>query len=94
MTDFYGINPGTVPGFAEAGAGRFMSVGGLPGHTVQHMLMFMDKLRGMHEADASPATGRADYGLAAASGGPGHAMVLNESGCSRGSCSCHSAREF
>jgi hypothetical protein len=28
-----------------------MSVGGLPEHTVQHMLAFMEKLRGMHEAD-------------------------------------------
>jgi hypothetical protein len=51
MSEFYGIKPGTVPGFAETGAGRFMSVEGLPRHTVQHMLMFMDKLRGMHEAD-------------------------------------------
>jgi hypothetical protein len=30
MSDFYGIKPGTIPGFAEAGAGKFMSVGGLP----------------------------------------------------------------
>ena len=30
MSDFYGITPGTTPGFAEAGAGRFMGVGGLP----------------------------------------------------------------
>ena len=51
MSDFYGIKPGTVPGFAEAGAGRFMSVGGLPEQTVQHMLSFMEKLSGMHEAD-------------------------------------------
>jgi hypothetical protein len=51
MSNFYGIKPGTVPGFAEAGAGRFMSVGGLPEHTVQNMLVFMDKLRGMYEAD-------------------------------------------
>jgi len=51
MSDFYGIKPGTVPGFAESGAGTFMSVEGLPEHTVQHMLMFMGKLRGMHEAD-------------------------------------------
>jgi hypothetical protein len=51
MSDFYGIKPGTVPGFAEAGAGKFMSVGGLPGHTVKHMLMFMEQLRGMHETD-------------------------------------------
>jgi hypothetical protein len=52
MSDFYGIKPGAVPGFAETGAGRFMSVQGLPGETVQHMLMFMEKLRGMHEEDA------------------------------------------
>ena len=51
MSDFYGIKPGTIPGFAEAGAGKFMSVGGLPEHTVQHMLMFMEQLRDMHEAD-------------------------------------------
>ena len=42
MSDFYGIKPGSIPGFAEAGAGKFMSVGGLPGHTVKHMLMFME----------------------------------------------------
>ncbi len=51
MSDFYGITPGTVPGFAEVGGGRFMSVGGLPEQTVRHMLGFMDKLRGMYEAD-------------------------------------------
>ena len=51
MSDFYGIEPGTVPGFAETGAGRFMSVGGLPEQTVGHMLKFMDKLRAMHDAD-------------------------------------------
>ena len=28
-----------------------MSVADLPGHTVRHMAMFMDKLRGMHEDD-------------------------------------------
>jgi hypothetical protein len=51
MSDFYGIKPGTIPGFAEAGTGKFMSVGGLPEHTVKHMLMFMERLRGMHETD-------------------------------------------
>jgi hypothetical protein len=51
MSDFYGIKPGDIPGFAEAGAGTFISVGRLPEQTVQHMLMFMDKLRGMYEAD-------------------------------------------
>lgn len=52
MGDFYGIKPGTVPGFAEVGAGRFMSVGELPERTVRHMLDFMAKMRGMHDADA------------------------------------------
>ena len=51
MSDFYGIKPGTIPGFAETGAGKFMSVGRLPEHTVKHMLMFMKKLRDMHVAD-------------------------------------------
>jgi hypothetical protein len=49
--DFYGIKPGTLPGFAESGVGRFMSVGGLPDHTVRHMIDFMDKLRAMHDVD-------------------------------------------
>jgi hypothetical protein len=51
MSDFYGIEPGTIPGFAETGAGKFMSVGGLPEQTVENMLKFMDKLRVMYEAD-------------------------------------------
>ena len=51
MGDFYGIKPGTVPGFAETGAGRFMSVQGLPEQTVQHMTNFMEALRRMHEVD-------------------------------------------
>ena len=51
MSDFYGITPGTIPGFAETGAGKFMSVGGLPEQTVENMLKFMDKLRGMYQAD-------------------------------------------
>jgi hypothetical protein len=51
MSDFYGIKPGTVPGFTDAGGGRFMSVGRLPAHTVQQMMTFMEQLRGMHEAD-------------------------------------------
>jgi hypothetical protein len=49
MGEFYGITPGTIPGFAEAGGGRFISVADLPGHTVRNMAMFMDNLRGMHE---------------------------------------------
>ena len=51
MGDFYGIEPGTVPGFAETGAGRYMSVQGLPEQTVHHMRTFMETLRGMHETD-------------------------------------------
>ena len=51
MGDFYGIKPGTVPGFADAGAGKFMSVRSLPEQTVQHMIGFMEELRGMHEKD-------------------------------------------
>jgi hypothetical protein len=51
MSDFYGIQPGAIPGFAESGSGHFMSVGGLPGATVQHMLGFMEKLQGMHRTD-------------------------------------------
>jgi hypothetical protein len=51
VTDFYGIRAGTVPGFAEAGDGKFMSVQGLPDRTVQNMVTFMDKLRGMHARD-------------------------------------------
>ena len=51
MSDFYGIERGTIPGFTETGAGRFMSVRGLPERTVQHMLVFMEKLRGMYNDD-------------------------------------------
>ena len=51
MSDFYGIKSGTVPGFAETGSGRFMSVGKLPEQTVRNMLDFMENLRGMHDAD-------------------------------------------
>ena len=51
MTDFYGIQTGTIPGFAEAGGGKFMSVQGLPDRTVQNMGKFMDRLRGMHAQD-------------------------------------------
>ena len=51
MTDFYGIQTGTIPGFAEAGGGKFMSVQGLPDRTVQNMGKFMDRLRGMHGQD-------------------------------------------
>ena len=39
-----------------------MSVGGLPGHTVQHMLTFMEKLSGMHE-DETSSRSRYAYGM-------------------------------
>ena len=51
MGDFYGIEPGAIPGFAEVGVGRFMSVEGLPNRTVTNMAAFMKKLRRMHEDD-------------------------------------------
>ncbi len=51
MTDFYGIQTGTIPGFAEAGGGTFMSVQGLPDRTMTNMVTFMDKLRGLHAQD-------------------------------------------
>ena len=51
MGDFYGIEPGTIPGFAEVGGGKFMSVEGLPNRTVTNMAAFMKKLRRMHEDD-------------------------------------------
>jgi hypothetical protein len=51
VADFYGIRPGTVPGFAQTGDGNFMSVKGLPDRTVRNMARFMDNLRGMHEQD-------------------------------------------
>ena len=51
MSDFYGIRPGAIPGFAEAGAGQFVDVRSLPEVTVQHMLKFMEKLHDMHETD-------------------------------------------
>ncbi|MFY9926489.1 MAG: hypothetical protein WAK82_00650 [Streptosporangiaceae bacterium] len=51
MPDFYGIRAGAIPGFAEAGDGKFMSVQGLPDLTVQNMATFMTGLRGMHEKD-------------------------------------------
>ena len=51
MTDFYGIQTGSIPGFADAGGGKFMSVQGLPDRTVQNMGKFMDRLRVMHTQD-------------------------------------------
>jgi hypothetical protein len=51
MGDFYGIEPGTIPGFTEVGTGKFMSVEGLPSRTVANMTAFMEKLRQMHADD-------------------------------------------
>jgi hypothetical protein len=51
VTDFYGIRAGTIPGFAEAGGGKFMGVQGLPDRTVQNMVTFMGRLRRMHAQD-------------------------------------------
>jgi len=51
MGDFYGIEPGTIPGFAEAGGGKFMGVEGLPGRAVTNMVAVMEKLRRMHDDD-------------------------------------------
>ena len=51
MGDFYGIEPGTIPGFTEVGDGKFMSVEGLPNGTLTNMVAFMEKLRRMHEDD-------------------------------------------
>jgi hypothetical protein len=47
VTEFFGIRAGTIPGFTEAGGGKFMSVEGLPDRTVQNMVT----LRGMHAQD-------------------------------------------
>jgi hypothetical protein len=51
VNDFHGIQAGTIPGFAEAGGGKFMSVTGLPDRTVRDMVTFMGELRGMHAQD-------------------------------------------
>ena len=51
MGDFYGMKPGAIPGFAEVGIGRFISVEGLPRPTVTNMVAFMEKLRRMHRDD-------------------------------------------
>jgi hypothetical protein len=52
MSEFYGMEPGTIPGFAEVGSGKFMSVESLPDRTVTNMAAFMQKLRRMHADDA------------------------------------------
>jgi hypothetical protein len=51
MGEFYGMKPGTIPGFADAGSGKFISVEGLPRRTVTNMVAFMERLRGMHRDD-------------------------------------------
>jgi hypothetical protein len=51
MGDFYGMKAGTIPGFAEVGGGKYMSVQDLPERTVQHMVTCMQKLREMHDVD-------------------------------------------
>ena len=51
MGDFYGMKPGTIPGFTDAGSGNFISVEGLPHRTVTNMAAFMEKLRRMHRDD-------------------------------------------
>ena len=58
MTDSCGIPAGTIPGFAEAGGGQFMSVKGLPDRTVRNMVTFMDKLRGKPDIRFSTRAGR------------------------------------
>jgi hypothetical protein len=42
MGDFYGMKPGTIPGFADAGSGKFIGVEGLPRRTVTNMVAFME----------------------------------------------------
>jgi hypothetical protein len=51
MADFYGIRPGMIPGFADAGGGNFIGVESLPEHTVRHIVTFMGKLRSMYSDD-------------------------------------------
>ncbi len=52
MSDFYGMEPGTIPSFAEVGSGKFISVEALPDRTVTNMAAFMQKLRRMHDDDS------------------------------------------
>ncbi|MGD0559720.1 MAG: hypothetical protein ABSA93_32725 [Streptosporangiaceae bacterium] len=51
MSDFYGIKAGTIPGYADAGDGKFIGVQGLPEPTVRHMVTFMGKLRDLYDED-------------------------------------------
>jgi hypothetical protein len=52
VNEFYGMKPETIPGFAEVGGGKFMSVDGLPERTVTKMSAFMRLLRRMYNDDA------------------------------------------
>lgn len=52
MGSFYGMEPGAIPGFAEVGSGKFMSVERLPARTVMKMSAFMRQLRTMYDDDA------------------------------------------
>jgi hypothetical protein len=49
--DFYGIEPGTVPGYAELGGPAFLSIDQLPERTVETIAAFMGELRLMHDQD-------------------------------------------
>ena len=51
MSDFYGMRTGTIPGFAEVGGGKFISVQDMPEQTVQHMITIMAKLRDLYDVD-------------------------------------------
>jgi hypothetical protein len=53
MGNFYGMEPGAIPGFAEVGSGRFMSVERLPDRTVTKMSAFMRQLRRMYDDAAA-----------------------------------------
>jgi hypothetical protein len=46
--DFYGIEPGTVPGYAGLGD-TFLATQDLPEQTSRTMMAFMDELRAMHD---------------------------------------------
>jgi hypothetical protein len=49
--DFYGIEPGTVPSYAELGDSEFLDIDQLPDRTVETIHAFMGELRQMHEQD-------------------------------------------
>jgi hypothetical protein len=52
MADIYGMEPNAIPGFAEVGGGKFMSVERVPDRTVTKMSAFMRQLRRMYDDDA------------------------------------------